>query len=137
MSTITISTDIHAPLAFVWELFTLPEHIVKWNAASDDWETTSATNDLTPGGKFSFHMAAKDKSFGFDFGGTYDEIKPLEHIAYTLQDHREVSTKFLENNNTVTIVQSFEIETTHTEEMQRAGWQAILDNFKKYVELQP
>lgn len=136
MSTITVSADIHAPLEFVWKLFTLPEHIVIWNAASEDWETTSAINDLRVGGKFSFHMAAKDKSFSFILGGQYDEVKPLQHIAYSLEDNRKVSTTFFENNHVVTIVQSFDSETTHSEEQQHAGWQAILNNLKKYVEEQ-
>lgn len=134
MSTITVSTDINAPLEFVWKLFTLPEHIMQWNASSEDWETTSATNDLRSGGKFSYHMAAKDKSFSFDFNGQYDEVKPLQHIAYSLEDKRKVSTTFFENKSVVTIVQSFDSETSHTEEQQHAGWQAILNNFKKYVE---
>lgn len=136
MSTITVSADINAPLEFVWKLFTLPEHIVRWNAASDDWETTSATNDLRSGGRFRFHMSAKDKSTSFDFGGQYDEVKPLRHIAYSLEDNRKVSTTFFENRNVVTIVQSFDSETSRTEEQQHAGWQAILNNFKKYVEEQ-
>ncbi|CDS91426.1 MULTISPECIES: SRPBCC domain-containing protein [Sphingobacterium] len=136
MSTITVSADINAPLEFVWKLFTLPEHIMRWNTASDDWETTSATNDLRNGGRFSFHMTAKDKSSSFDFGGQYDEVRPLRHISYSLEDNRRVSTTFFENKNVVTIVQSFDSETTHTEEQQHKGWQAILNNFKKYVESQ-
>lgn len=136
MSTITVSADINAPLEYVWKLFSKPEHIIHWNAASDDWETTSASNDLRNGGRFSFHMAAKDKSFDFNFEGQYDEVRPLRHIAYTLGDNRKVSTTFFENKNVVTIVQSFDSETSHSEEQQHSGWQAILNNFKKYVETQ-
>lgn len=136
MSTITVSADINAPLEVVWKFFTLPEHIMQWNAANDEWETISATNDLRNGGKFNFHMAAKDKSASFDFSGQYDEVKPLRHIAYSLGDNRKVSTTFFENRNVVTIVQSFDSETSHSEEQQHTGWQAILNNFKKYVEEQ-
>lgn len=136
MQTITVSTEIYAPLERVWKFFTEPQHIIRWNAASEDWETTSATNELQVGGKFCFHMTAKEKTFGFDFAGEYDEVHPLQNLRYTLADQRKVSTTFFAKNDVVTIVQSFEAEKTHPEEQQHQGWQAILNNFKKYVEQQ-
>lgn len=131
---LSIRGTIDAPVEKVWRLWTSPEHITKWNTASDDWHTTSAENDLRVGGKFLSRMEAKDGSFGFDFGGTYDEVKPNELIRYTLGDGRKVIVLFHSNTNTTTIESSFEPEGTNSLEMQKNGWQAILDNFKKYVE---
>jgi uncharacterized protein YndB with AHSA1/START domain len=131
---IVVQTTINAPVAKVWQYFTLPEHITQWSFASDEWHTPTATNDLKPGGHFTSRMEAKDGSMGFDFAGTYDAVKNHEHIAYTMGDNRKVAIEFKENGNTTTLVESFEPETTNPVEMQRGGWQAILDNFKKYVE---
>lgn len=133
-TTITIAATVNAPVEKVWACWTSPEHITQWNHASDDWHTTSATNDLRVGGTFSSHMAAKDGSFGFDFGGVYDEVVLHQKIAYTLGDNRKVDITFSSNGNETEVVESFEAETENSVELQRGGWQAILDNFKKYVE---
>ncbi len=133
--TITVQTVVNAPVEKVWEFWTNPEHITKWNNASDDWHTPWAENDLRVSGKFTCRMEAKDGSSGFDFSGVYDEVKENEVIAYTMDDDRKVKVTFTKNNDNETeIVETFEAEGTNPIEMQRSGWQAILDNFKKYVE---
>ena len=132
--TIIIETTINATLAKVWKNWTKPDHIVKWSHASDDWHTTRAENDLREGGKFSSRMEAKDGSFGFDFGGVYDKIKEKEYIEYTIGDGRNVKIFFTSQNDKIKIVETFEAENTNSLEMQKGGWQAILDNFKKYTE---
>ncbi|MEC5142435.1 SRPBCC family protein [Chitinophaga sp. 212800010-3] len=131
---ITVSATVNAPVAKVWEAWSEPEHIKKWNSASPDWHTPRAENDLRTGGKFSSRMEAKDGSFGFDFGGVYDEVRVHEYIAYTMEDGRTVVIDFAGNGNTTKIAETFDAEGTNPAEMQRAGWQAILDNFKKYAE---
>lgn len=133
---ITVQTIVKAPLSKVWECWTKPEHIVNWNFASDDWECPRSENDVRVGGKFSATMAAKDKSFSFDFAGTYTNVKENELIEYNLGDERHVKVEISESPEGVKIVESFDAEETHSEEMQRAGWQSILDNFKKYTESQ-
>ncbi|MDQ3073937.1 MAG: SRPBCC family protein [Bacteroidota bacterium] len=133
-SPITVETTVKAPAEKAWELWTTPEHIKEWNAASDDWHTTRTENDLRPGGKFSSRMEAKDGSFGFDFEGVYNEVKPHERIAYTLGDGRKVKITFNGKGNETKVVETFDPESTNTIELQRGGWQAILDNFKKYAE---
>lgn len=132
--TITIETTVNAPIEKVWKYWTQPEHIVKWNNASDDWHTPRAENDLQVGGKFLCRMEAKDGSAGFDFNGVYTDIKPNELIAYTIEGGRKVSTSFSANGGATKIVETFEPENENSLEMQRNGWQAILDNFKEYVE---
>ena len=132
--TITVETKIKAPVEKVWQFWSAPKHIVKWCSASDDWHTPKAENDLRVGGKFSSRMEAKDGSFGFDFGGVYDQVKEYELIEYTLGDDRKVSIHFTLNGNETKLVETFDAETTHSIDMQRDGWQAILNNFKKYVE---
>jgi uncharacterized protein YndB with AHSA1/START domain len=132
--TITIQTVINAPVSEVWKLYTTPEHITQWNKASDGWHTPRAENDLKAGGKFLYRMEAKDGSFGFDFSGTYQEVRINEFMSYTLGDERKVMVKFSENNGKTFMEIKFEVESTHSVEMQRNGWQAILNNFKKYVE---
>lgn len=131
---IHIAATINAPVDKVWKYWSSPEDIIQWNSASADWHTPSATNDLRPGGSFSSRMEAKDGSFGFDFGGVYDEVKKNELIAFTLGDGRKVTVKFTTEDNTTHIDEEFEAESTNPVEMQRGGWQAILDNFKNYVE---
>jgi uncharacterized protein YndB with AHSA1/START domain len=131
---ITIETTVNIPVEKVWQLWTGEEHIIKWNSASPDWHTPRASNDVKPGGSFSFRMEAKDGSFGFDFGGVYDTIKENESIEYTLGDGRKVKINFTGNKEQTHIVETFEAETENPVDMQRAGWQAILDNFKKYAE---
>ncbi|SHG71518.1 SRPBCC family protein [Pedobacter caeni] len=131
---ITIETIVNAPVEIVWKAWTAPEHIVQWNNASEDWHTPKVENDLRAGGKFLSRMEAKDGSFGFDFAGIYDEVKTNELISYTLGDDRKVSISFSGNGNTTKITETFEAENTNPVEMQKGGWQAILDNFKKYTE---
>lgn len=132
--TITVENTIQAPIEKVWRYWTDPTHIKKWNNASDDWHTPFAENDLKKGGKFLSRMESKDGKFGFDFGGVYDEVKTNELISYTIGDGRKVEISFLDGNGTTKISETFEPENTHSLEMQKDGWQAILDNFKKYVE---
>ncbi|MBW7475741.1 SRPBCC family protein [Paenibacillus oenotherae] len=132
--TITVEAIVHAPVESVWEYWTEPKHITQWSKASDDWHTPHAENDLSVGGKFVTRMEAKDGSFGFDFGGVYDEVSTYESIAYTLGDDRKVKIAFIRQGNDTQIIESFEAEQTNAVEMQQAGWQAILDNFKKYAE---
>lgn len=131
---ITVETTVIAPMEKVWEHFNTPEHIVKWNAASDDWHTPAAENDFREGGKSKTRMEAKDGSFGFDFEWTYTTIRQHEIIKFTLTDGRKVTVKFEETGNGVKVTETFEAEETNPVEMQQAGWQAILDSFKKHVE---
>ena len=131
---IFIHTTVNASAKKVWDYFTLPEHIKKWNNASSEWHTPQATNDLKVGGKFLFRMEAKDGSMGFDFEGHYTHIKPEEDIAYTLNDARKVNIHFEKVDDAIKITQSFEPEKENSFEMQQQGWQAILDNFKRYTQ---
>lgn len=131
---ITVQTTINASIEKVWEFWTLPEHITKWSFASPDWHTPYAENDLREGGKFRSTMAAKDGSMSFDFEGEYTLVKQNEAIEYIMADGRKVEISFNEAPNGVEIIESFDPETQNPEEMQREGWQAILDNFKSYVE---
>ncbi len=131
---ITVEAAIKADINKVWEMWNQPEHITKWNQASEDWHSPSSENDLRTGGKFKTRMEAKDGSMGFDFGGTYDEVVTNDTIRYTMDDGRTVSVKFTQDGDTTRVTETFEAEETNSVEMQRTGWQAILDNFKKYVE---
>ncbi|WP_281226824.1 SRPBCC family protein [Flavobacterium aquiphilum] len=131
---ITVQSNINAPIDKVWECWTSPEHITKWNNASDDWHTPYAENDLRTGGKFKSTMAAKDGSMSFDFEGEYTLVSQNKDIQYLMADGRKVEVSFKETSNGVEIIESFDPETLNPEEMQRGGWQAILDNFKKYTE---
>lgn len=131
---ITVATLINAPIEKVWTYWTKPMHITQWNFASIDWWAPRATNDLKKGGKFSFRMEAKDGSFGFDLEGIYDRVEIQKRIDYTLSDERKVMVEFVVDRSTCKVIEEFEAETENSEELQRAGWQAILDNFKKYVE---
>ena len=133
-TSITVENTINAPVEKVWAYWSAPEHITKWNNASEDWHSPRAENDLRPGGKFSTRMEAKDGSMGFDFGGTYDEVKTNEVIAYTMSDGRKVVVNFTKVGDQTKVIETFDAEETNPIEMQRGGWQAILDNFKKYVE---
>ena len=133
-TTITIDATVNAPVEKVWKFWTGTGHITKWNSASDDWHSPYAENDLKAGGKFLSRMEAKDGSFGFDFGGIYDEVKTHELIAYTLGDGRKVKVTFSSEGNFTKIVESFEAESANSVEVQRMGWQSILNNFKKYTE---
>lgn len=129
---ITVETTIVAPIEIVWRAWTTPDDIKQWNAASDDWHTTAATVDLREGGVFSSRMEAKDGSVGFDFEGTYTKIVPQERIECVLGD-RVLVVEFINGTNGVTVRETFDAEETHPIEMQRAGWQAILDRFAKHV----
>ncbi len=135
-NTISVETTVNAPLDKVWLMWNDPAHITQWNAASPDWHTPRAENNLKRGGRFTARMEAKDGSFGFDFGGTYDEVLPGRHIAYTMDDGRQVQINFSTDAEagTTTVAESFEAEGTHSQQQQQSGWQAILDNFKRYVE---
>ncbi|MFF2890188.1 SRPBCC family protein [Paenibacillus sp. NPDC057967] len=132
--TITVEAIVPSPVDRVWSYWTEPEHIKQWNKASDDWHTPYAENDLRAGGTFVSRMEAKDGSFGFDFGGVYDEVNVNESISYTIGDGRQVKIAFIREGNDTKIIETFEAEATNSVEMQQAGWQAILDNFKTYVE---
>jgi uncharacterized protein YndB with AHSA1/START domain len=131
---ITVKAIINAPIKKVWENWTKPEHITKWNFASDDWQCPKAENDMRVGGKYNARMEAKDGSFGFDFWGIYDKIETHKMIAYTLGDNRKVETTFVENGNQTEIITIFDAENENPVEMQQQGWQMILNNFKKYTE---
>ncbi|WP_291626801.1 SRPBCC family protein [Clostridium sp.] len=131
---IKVETVVNAPIEKVWEYWVAPKHIVKWNNASEDWHTTETKNDLKIGGKFTSRMEAKDGSFGFDFGGVYTEVRLYEVISYVLGDGRKVEINFINEENKTKIIENFEGENENPPEFQQMGWQAILDNFKKYSE---
>ena len=131
---ITVKATVNAPLEKVWKLWTDPTHITKWNNASEDWHTPKAENDLRTGGKFLSRMEAKDGSMGFDFIGVYSLVDPFKRIAYTMEDGRKADITFLENGGITAISESFEAENMNSIELQEAGWQSILNNFKKYAE---
>lgn len=131
---VTVEATIKAPVEKVWKLWSTPEDIKQWNSASDDWHTPKAENDLRKGGTFSSRMEAKDGSFGFDFGGVYDEVITHQLIAYTMGDGRTVKVSFTANGNETRLTEIFDAEDQNPVEMQQAGWQAILNNFKKYAE---
>ncbi len=131
---ITVQTTVKAPMARVWEYWNKPEHITGWAFASDDWEAPAADNDLRVGGKFKTTMAAKDKSESFDFTGAYTAVKEHELIEYDMDDGRHVKVEFKDTPDGVRVTQTFDPEEENPEEMQRGGWQAILDNFKRYAE---
>lgn len=131
---ITVTATINAPLEKVWACWTDPKHIVNWNHASDDWHTTKAENDLQIGGKLSARMEAKDGSAGFDFEGIYEAVRPLQYLAYVLEDGRKVEVSFTEAGAATHIEETFDAENIHSIDLQRSGWQAILDHFKQYTE---
>lgn len=131
---ITVSAEINAPIEKVWKYWTEPEHISKWCFASSDWHAPKAENDLRYGGKFLTRMEAIDQSFGFDFEGEYTQVNHHEIIAYKMADERRVEIKFSSDGNGTSVVETFDAETENPLDMQKTGWQAILDNFKKYVE---
>lgn len=131
---ITVEALINAPIETVWNHWTEPKHITQWCQASDDWHAPYAENDLQVNGKFKTTMAAKDGSVSFDFEGVYTNIQPHKIIEYTLLDGRKVSILFSSAGNQTKVVETFDPENENPREMQRGGWQAILDNFKKYTE---
>jgi uncharacterized protein YndB with AHSA1/START domain len=133
---ITVETAIKAKLNDVWNAWNNPADIKQWNSASDDWHTTQSTVDLREGGKFASRMEARDGSEGFDFEGTYTRVVPQKTIEYRMGDGREVKVEFAERAGSVVVKETFDAETENTPELQRQGWQAILDNFRRHVESQ-
>lgn len=131
---ITVETDVKAALNAVWDAWNNPEDIRRWNAASQDWHTPKSSVDLREGGKFSARMEARDGSEGFDFEGTYTKVLPRKLIEYRMSDGREVRVEFSEQPGRVLVRETFDAETQNPPEMQRQGWQAILDNFARHVE---
>ena len=130
---ITVETIVNAPVAEVWKAYTTPDDIKQWNAASDDWHTTESAVDLRVGGTFTSRMEARDGSFGFDFAGTYTKIVPGALIEYTFGD-RACVVEFVPGANGVAVRVTFDAESENPVDMQRRGWQAILDNFARHVE---
>ena len=131
---ITVEATINAPVEKVWKYFAEPEHITKWCQASDDWHAPDAENDLRKDGKFRTTMAARDGSVSFDFSGVYTDVRVNRHIAYTMDDGRTVQINFESDGDKTRVTETFEAESENPAEMQREGWQAILNNFKKYTE---
>ncbi len=134
MNTITVTTVIQSDLATVWDCWVNPSHITQWAFASDTWECPHAENDVREGGRFLTRMQAKDGSTGFDFTGVYTTVIPLEKIEYTIEGGRLVSVAFSQTEAGVMVMETFEMENENSREVQRDGWQAILDNFKKHTE---
>ena len=133
---ITVETTVAVSPELAWAYWTEPRHITQWNQASDDWHSPSATQDLRVGGRFSSRMESRDGKFGFDFGGVYDAVEPYRIISYTIDDGRKVSILFEGVHVGTKITETFEAESENSIELQRAGWQAIMDSFKRYVEMQ-
>lgn len=131
---ITVETIVLAPVEKVWAYWSEPKYITQWNHASDEWHAPYADNDLRKDGKFKTTMAAKDGSFSFDFEGVYSNVQLHKIIEYGLADGRKVKIEFIANGNETKVVETFDAENDNPIEMQRGGWQAILDNFKKYTE---
>lgn len=131
---IEVSAKINAQVEKVWDCWTKPEHITKWNFADPSWHCPKAENDLKVGGKYLARMEAKDGSFGFDFEVIYDTITEYQEISYTMADGRKATTLFAANETQTTVTTTFDAETENAVELQQNGWQAILNNFKNYVE---
>jgi uncharacterized protein YndB with AHSA1/START domain len=133
---INVEATVNAPIEKVWKAWTTPADILVWNTPDPSWHSTSSENDLRVGGKFKTRMEAKDGSFGFDFEGVYDTVELYKEITYTIADGRVATTIFSEENGKTTIATTFDAETVNPIEMQKGGWQAILNNFAKYAEQQ-
>ncbi|MDQ3016110.1 MAG: SRPBCC family protein [Bacteroidota bacterium] len=131
---ITVEATVDSPVEKVWHAWTNPQDIMKWCNASEDWHVPNAENDIRTGGTFLTRMESKDGQFGFDFGGVYEQVDPNEKIIYILGDGRKVDITFEADGQSTKIIETFDAENEHTLDMQRDGWQAILDNFKKYTE---
>ncbi len=129
-----VSAEVEVPVEKAWDLFNAPEHIVNWNAASPDWHSPRASNDLRTGGSFSYRMEARDGSVGFDFAGEYTEVEPMTSFTYKMEDGRTARVDFLPIETGTRVITQFDAESSNPLEMQQAGWQAILDNFKRYAE---
>lgn len=132
--TLTVKTTIDAGVDKVWNLYNDPQAIMQWNQAADDWHCPASENDLKVGGRFKNTMAAKDGSFSFDFSGTYTRVEPQQALSYTMDDERKVEMQFDGDDKQTTVTTQFEAESQNPLEMQQQGWQAILNNFKNYVE---
>ncbi len=131
---LSVEVVVDAPIEKIWECWTKPEHITQWCFASSDWHAPKATNDMKVGGKFTTRMESKDGTEGFDFGGTYTNVEEYKQIEYTMDDGRKVNITFVEQEDSYKIIEAFEPENENPIEMQRQGWQSVLDNFKGYVE---
>ena len=134
MNMITVNASIQAPITKVWEYWTNPEHVKNWNFAASDWHCPEATNNLEVGGEFHYTMSAKDNSFSFDFWGTYQEVINQKYLSIIIGDGRQMKVSFESTNQGTIVIEEFESEKINPAERQAAGWQMILDNFKKYVE---
>lgn len=130
---IEIRTIVHAPIEKAWDVFTNPDHIRNWNHANDDWHCPKASSDLRDGGSFSYTMAAKDGSFSFDLEGSFNLVQGPHYLHYTLADGRNVEVKLMETGEAVQVLQRFQPEQENPEDLQRQGWQAILDNFARHA----
>ena len=133
---IIVETDVAVPQSAAWHYYTEAEHVINWNFASEDWHCPKAVNDLRVGGEFVITMAAKDGSMEFDMEGTYDEVHAEDHIAYTLSDDRHVTVDFVDKGDSTHVKLTFDAEPSQDTDMQQKGWQAILNNFKRYAEAQ-
>ena len=133
-SNITIQISLNVPIEKAWDYWTNPKHITNWYFASDDWHAPHAENDVQPGGTFKTTMAAKDGSFGFDVSGKYTSVEEYRTLEFVLDDGRKVKINFEPDGENIRVIESFEAESTNSLELQKTGWQAILDNFKKYAE---
>lgn len=131
---ITVEATVSAPIQTVWDCWTMPEHVTQWNHASDDWHSPRGTADLKNGGAFTYRMEAKDGSVGFDFGGTYTNVVPPTLLESVMGDGRTISVNFEEQGGNTHVTETFQAENQNSMEMQRQGWQAILENFKMYAE---
>lgn len=134
MKTVTVEIKIKRDIKTVWDYWTTPEHITQWNFASQEWHCPSAEHDLEPGGKLKYRMAAKDGSMAFDYTGTFTNVQPKELLEHRLDDGRKVTVRFTTESGITKVVESFEVEDENSIDMQRQGWQAILNNFKGYAE---
>jgi uncharacterized protein YndB with AHSA1/START domain len=131
---ITVTATINAAVQKTWDYYTNPEHITQWNFADPSWQCPYATNDMKPGGRYVARMEAKDGSFGFDFEAIYEQVDEGKGFTYTMPNGRQVTVAFNENGQQTGIDVVFDPEEEHPLDMQKAGWQAILNNFKKYTE---
>lgn len=134
MEKIKVETIVNADADKVWEYWTNPEHVMRWNHAGDDWHSPKGTNDLKVGGRFNFRMEAKDGSSGFDFEGEYTEVETNKKISYKMDDGREVDVIFEDLGGKTKVVETFDPEKENPVDFQKEGWQSILDNFKKYTD---
>jgi uncharacterized protein YndB with AHSA1/START domain len=134
LSPLSVATPINNDVAKVWEAYTDPKHIKQWNHADSSWHCPKASNDLRPGGRFSFRMEAKDGSEGFDFSGVYEDVVPNKKISFVMDDGRRATITFEEIGSSTHVSVTFDPENENTPEFQKAGWQAILDNFKTHAE---